>query len=116
MIVLSCLAAARVLAHWYGNQQVAVHWQNSYSQCFGISRGVRQGEILSPYLFKLYVRDLLKAVVASNIGCNIAGCMMNILAYADDMVLLAPSWKGLQDLWIIIDEVAVEIDTSFNTK
>ena len=33
----SCLA--RVLSHWYSNQQVAVHWQNSYSQCFGISRG-----------------------------------------------------------------------------
>jgi len=57
-------------------------------------------------LFKLYVR----AVVASNIGCNIAGCMMNILAYTDDMVLLAPSWKGLQDLLNIIDKVAVEID------
>jgi len=26
-----------------------------------------------------------------NIGCNIAGCMMNILAYTDDMVLLVPS-------------------------
>jgi len=41
---------------------------------------------------------------------------VNILAYTDDMVLLAPSWKGLQDLLNIIDKVAVEINMSFNTK
>jgi len=58
----------------------------------------------------------LKAVAASNIGCNIAGCVLNILAYADDMVLLALSWKGLQEQLNIIDKVAVEIDMSFNTK
>ena len=58
------------------------------SECFGITRGVRQGGMLSPYLFKLYVRDLLKVVVGSNTGCNIAGCLINILAYADDMVLI----------------------------
>jgi len=47
---------------------------------------------------------------------NIAGCMVNILAYADDMVLLAPSRKSLQGLLDIIDKVAVEIDMSFNTN
>ena len=66
--------------------------------CFNLARGVRQGGILSPYLFKLYVRDLLKAVVKSCIGCNIARWFINILAYTDDMVLLAPSWRGLQCL------------------
>jgi len=50
------------------------------------------------------------------IGCNNAGCMVNILAYADDMILLAPSRKGLQDLLNITDKVAVEIDLSFNIK
>jgi len=58
----------------------------------------------------------LKAVVASNIGCNIAGCMVNILEYADDMVLLASSWKGFQGLLNIIDKVAVKIDMTFNTN
>jgi len=32
------------------------------------------------------------------IGCNVGGTYVNILAYADDNVLLAPSWKGLQHL------------------
>ena len=85
-----CCAARRLLAFWYSHQQVFIRWQNTYSQCFNLARGVRQSGILSPYLFKLYVRDLLKAVVKSCIGCNIAGWFINILAYADDMVLLAP--------------------------
>ena len=73
--------------------------QNVYSECFGIARGVRQCDILSPYfLFKLCVRDLLKVVVGPNIGCNLAGCLINILVYADDIVVLAPSWRGLQCL------------------
>ena len=72
--------------------------QYTCSQCFNLARGVTQGGILSPYSFKLYVRDLLKVVVKSCIGFNIAGWFINILAYADDMVLLAPPWKGLQCL------------------
>jgi len=90
----SCLAAARVLAHWYSNQQVADTGRID-TQCFGISRAVRQGGMLAPYLIKLYARDLLKAVVTSNIGCNIAGCMVNILTYADNMVVLSTIMKGL---------------------
>ena len=105
-----CSAVTRLLAFWYSHQQVFVRWQNNYLQCFNLARGVRQGGILSPYLFILYVRDLLKVVVSSCIGCNIAGWSINILAYAGDMVLLAPSWRGLQCLLDIIDKAAVHID------
>ena len=38
-------------------------------------------------------------ITASNIGCNIGGVPANganILAHADDMVLMAPSWRALQ--------------------
>ena len=111
-----CCTATRLLAFWYSHQQVFDCWQNTCSQFFNLARGVRQGGILSPYSLKLYVRDLLKVVVKSCIGCNIAGWFINILAYADDMVLLAPSWKGLQCLLDIIDKAAVDIDMSFNIK
>ena len=54
-------------------------------------------------------------MVDSEIGCNIAGCFLNILAYADDMVLLSPSWRGLQRLLKIVEEAAMAIDMTFNT-
>ena len=65
------------------------------SEAFCISNDVRQGGILSPYLFTFYIRDLLDKLVNTRIGCNIGGIFFNVLAYADYMVLLAPSWSGL---------------------
>jgi hypothetical protein len=37
------------------------------------------------------IRELMYSIINTRPGCNIGGMMMNILAYADDIVLLAPS-------------------------
>ena len=42
-------------------------------------------------------------------------CIYNILAYADDIVLLAPSWAGLQFLLTMLSKGADLIDMSCNT-
>ena len=60
--------------------------------------GTRQGGVLSPYLFSRYIRDLIAAVVNSGIGCKLGNQLINILACADDIVLLAPSWNAFQNL------------------
>jgi len=49
-------------------------------------------------LFTRYVRPLISALSSSKLGCNIGGLFVNMLAYADDMVLLAPSWYALESL------------------
>jgi len=61
---------------------------------------------------------LLTSVVNSNIGCNIGGCrpIVNILAYADDLVLLAPSWRALQQLLDKLQVKARDIDMCCNSK
>jgi len=41
---------------------------------------------------------------------------VNLLAYADDMVLLAPSWKALQCMLITLQSAAHIINMSFNTR
>ena len=96
----------KLLAYWYSHQEACVRWKNCFSQFFTIGNGTRQGGVLSPGLFARYIRDVLSAVVHSGIGCNVGGLMLNILAYADDIVLICPSWRGLQRL---LDLLAVEI-------
>ena len=89
----SCVMLLLVLAYWYSHQQVFIRWQSNYSQSFHIGRGVRQGDLMSPYLFKLYVRDMLKRVVDSEIGCNIASWLFS--EYIMHMLMIWFSWPLL---------------------
>jgi hypothetical protein len=66
------------------------------SDCFYMRNGTRQGSILSPYLFSVYMRDISRAVINSGLGCHIGSRPCNILMYADDIVILAPSWLQAQ--------------------
>jgi len=63
-----------------------------------------------------YIREVLSGIINPNIGCNIGGYMVNILAYADDHVLLAPSWRALQQLLDKLQVTAGDIDMCCNSK
>ena len=64
------------------------------SGAFRVGNGTRQGGVLSPCLFVRYIRELIDGMIDSAVGCNIGG-VFYILAYADDLVLLASSWSAL---------------------
>jgi len=63
---------------------------------------IKSSNICRVCFFARYVRDMLASVASCGIGCNVGGMFINILAYADDVVLLAPSWRGLQQLLDIV--------------
>ena len=79
------------LLFWYSKQTVCVKWGRCISDYFSISNGVRQGGILSPKLFSVYVDDLSDKLVESKVGCSIDNLCMNHVMYADDSCLMAPS-------------------------
>ena len=81
----------------------------------GVSNGVRQGGILSPYLFNVYTDDLSILLDQSGVGCHYLASL-NHLYYADDMVILSPTPFGLQKLLNICSEYAKDHDILFNTK
>jgi len=60
--------------------------------CFTNGNGARQGGILSPYFFTRYIRELIFEISNCNVGLTLGAFFCNIVAYADDIVLLAPSW------------------------
>ena len=63
-----------------------------------MSNGIRQGFLLSPLFFSVYVNKLSIELNNANIGCYIENMPVNHLLYADDMVLMAPSAPELNDL------------------
>jgi len=108
--------AVRLLAYWYDHQQMFIRWQNVSSEPFRVFNGVRQGGLLPLYLFRFYISNLIDRITKLNIGCYYSSCIINLLAYADDIVLLAPSWCGLQYLLNVIEISANDTSMSFNTK
>jgi hypothetical protein len=105
-----------ILAFWYSHQQVKVRWHNTESDLFKVGNGTRQGGVLSPILFTRYIKDVLTSLRSSRFGCNVGGLLINVLAYADDIVLLAPTWRGLQCLLDILDKNICEIDMVCNVN
>ena len=105
-----------ILAYWYAHQTMQVKWGNSVSAFFGVGNGVRQGGILSPALFNLYMDDLSRQLRACNTGCMIGNSVVNHIMYADDLVIFSPSNAGLHQFLTICSVYGVEHDIKYNAN
>jgi len=65
-----------------------------------------------PIFFSVYMRDISCAINRSVIGCHVGGNPCKILFYADDMVILSPSWKDMQLLLDLAPQIVNDIDRS----
>lgn len=76
----------KMISEIYKNTKAAVWTGEELSEYFDTKSGVKQGCLLSPLLFSLYVNDLHDVIEG---GINIDGHNIRVLLYADDIVLLA---------------------------
>ena len=60
--------------------------------------GVRQGGILSPLLFAVYIDGLVVQLQESGFGCRLHGLYAGCILYADDIILLAHTSYALQKM------------------
>ena len=81
-----------------------------------VTRGVHQGSINSPFLFNIYINDMLKAVSTNDNGVTIGDVPYSIFGYADDVTLFSSTVKGLQSSIDICVNYAKEWRFNFNSK
>ena len=69
--------------------------------------------MLSTVLFCLYLDGLLSLLAKSGVGCSVGECYVGLLAYADDIVLLAPTAKAMRHMLKICDIYARDYSIVF---
>ena len=105
----------RILQFWYSHQTMQVRWGMSISTPIYVSNGVRQGGVLSPLLFNLYMDHLSVELKECRTGCLVGDSLINLMLYADDLVVLSPSSAGLQQLLRICSQYGIMYDIQFNS-
>ena len=88
------------LRNLYAGQEAAVRTGHGTTDWFQIGKGVHQGCILSPCLFNLYAKYIMRnaGLDEAQAGIKIAGRNINNLRYADDTTLMAESEEELKSL------------------
>ena len=74
------------------------------------------GGVLSPFLFNLYVDDLLSELEGSGIGCHVCDRYFGCIMYADDLLLTSASVSGLQRMLDICYRFGVNNSIVFNQR
>ena len=116
--------------------QAAVRMGGVVSEWFDVHGGVRQGCVIAPLLFNIYMDFVVRQAMAQMPeGCGVKlayhadgklerdGCgsgggveLLSVLLYADDMVLLSPSREELVVMLQVMDKVAASLGLRINAS
>ena len=106
----------RILINLYTVNEVRVLWSGYCSVYFVASNGVKQGGVLSPILFCIYIDNLLIELSSSGVGCYIGSNFTGALAYADDIVLITPTPSAMRRMLSVCSNFATSYDVLFNAE
>ena len=97
---------------------IKVRTQHGATDWFQIGKGVRQGCILSPYLFNFYAEYIMRntGLEEAQAGIKIAERNINNLRYADDTTLMAESEEELKSLLMKVKEESEKVDLKLNIQ
>ncbi len=100
----------------YERQQSRAMWDNEYGDFFKCTNGVCQGGVVSPLMFIVYMDELIKELQSAVIGCYVGHEYFGCVSYADDMKLLCPSIKGLQQMIETCERFGEQYSVKYNAK
>ena len=109
----NCLLS--LIEHWLISVLCVCNLEDTYD-IFQLKCGVRQGGVLSPYYFAVYIDDLIRRLQRLNCGCFIRSACVNAFLYADDIILLAPSIDALTKILQTVENELAILDMALNAS
>src|SRR6185437_2546957 len=88
----------RILKNIYDVVESCVIVGQRYTDWFIVEAGVRQGCILSPILFAIFIEGLARKLKQVRVASTLQGVRFNLTLFADDIAILAESKSDLQKL------------------
>ena len=107
-----------LLRNLYASQETTVRAGHGTMDWFKIGKGVRQGCILSPYLFNLYAEYIMQNARLDEAQTGIKIARRNIinLRYADDTTLMTESEEELKSLLMEVKEETEKASLKLNIQ
>ena len=99
-------------------QEATVRTAHGTTDWFQIGKGVRQGCILSPYLFNLHAEYIMRnaGLEEAQAGIKISGRNTNNLRYVDDTTIMAESEEELKSLLMKVKEESEKVGLKLNIQ
>jgi len=105
-----------LLSSLYTEQKGTIRWDDQQSDFFDITKGVRQGCILSPHLFNIYTEQVMRESDIDDMGLKIGGRNITNLRYADDTALIADNVTSMKRILHRVDTAGREAGLRLNAK
>jgi hypothetical protein len=106
----------RVVRGMYTTVESAVLVGEEKTEWFELHTGVRQGCVMSPVLFSLFINGLAREVKEKGMGVKMGERRVTLLLYADDIVLLSETPADLQRMMDVVSEYSRKWRFSINPK
>ena len=104
-----------IIKYVYEGDQVCLKLNDQITPVIKTVMGVRQGCVLSPLLFNIYMADFPKCL-SQDVGVQLTDdYIINCILWADDIILLSQSEKGLNTLLKELQIYSTENQLKVNT-
>jgi len=104
----------KLIDNLYTDVQSMVKFNDISTEYFDIDEGVKQGCVLSPVLFCIFINEFAKLLAEHKLGVNICDVRIGNLFWADDIVLIANNEHELQKMLDLAATFANSWHLSFN--